>query len=748
MFTKFRFAAPLAVLAIYILPIVVFADVAPPPPPPSGVTITVPDDITIEATSSTGAFVTFTVTATDDTDGSVTATCDPSSESTFALGTTLVTCTASNSSFSTTTATFNVDVVDTTPPDITPPADQTFSTSTIPASPALTPATATDLVDASPSITSDAPASFPVGTTTVTWTATDASGNSVATTSQVGVFLGIETTVDVPASCDATDTDGVVHSYVASSSDTYIAMCALEAAIENGAVSDVQLSNAFPSIGLFVTQLNGVTADSNSQYWALYQNGSFANFGLSQLPITTGDTLVLQLHDFSDNNLGSQITLHVNSLVGTTTAPVSSNPAPSGGGGGGISHTSFNVSAALSYLSSKQNPDGSFASSMLTDWAALAFAASDPGTAKTNLKNYLLTASPSLSAVTDYERHALALMALGINPYSGTPTDYISPIVSAFDGTQIGNASLDNDDIFALFPLLRAGYTSSDDIIQKTVAFIIAAQQSNGSWDASPDVTAAAVQALSPVASLPGVSAALTNAKSYLHTQQQNNGGFGSGQGNSFSTSWALQAIAAFGEQQSAWAPIGYYPTDYLGGLQQSDGGVEPRSTDAQTRIWATEYAIPGALGKTWDSLLTSFAKPAAAGSGGNVATAVATSTSATSTVLIATSTPQTATTTPLTATSTLPTATSTTPIATTTVPITQPTTQTPVVARATSVTPAPAPSISPAAATTSDATTTSSQVAAAATASGSSNALDYVALVSLLLMLAGVSVWVRRGRG
>lgn len=75
--------------------------------------LTLPDDITAEATSPSGAVVTFTVTAT----GGGVITCTPASGSTFPLGTTTVSCTATNN-IGSTTGTFNVTVVDTTPPAI------------------------------------------------------------------------------------------------------------------------------------------------------------------------------------------------------------------------------------------------------------------------------------------------------------------------------------------------------------------------------------------------------------------------------------------------------------------------------------------------------------------------------------------------------------------------------------------------------------------------------------------------------
>lgn len=329
------------------------------------------------------------------------------------------------------------------------------------------------------------------------------------------------------------------------------------------------------------------------------------------------------------------------------TISTSSPPAPvssSGGGGSstsGVSHSQLHIPSALAYLTSSQHTDGSFDSPFLSDWVAIAFAAADPGLAKASLRHYLLTTTPSLSSVTDYERHTMALEALGINPYSESGADYIQPIVRAFDGTQIGDTSLDNDDIFALFPLLHAGYSESDPLIQKTVSFILSRQGVGGSWDGSVDVTAAAIQSLVLVDSLPGVTSAMTKATNYLHTKQNSDGGFGlPGQGNSFSTSWVLQAIAALGESPSSWAPSSLTPQDYLAKTQQTDGGVELQSETSQTRTWATAYAIPAALGKTWDSLLQTFPRPHTPDSNvDSVSTATSTPPIATSTPLLATST-------------------------------------------------------------------------------------------------------------
>ncbi|HEY4526530.1 MAG TPA: DUF4430 domain-containing protein [Candidatus Paceibacterota bacterium] len=524
------------------------------------------EDRPVEAADSSGATVAFDVMAQDASSTPFAVTCDPASDSLFPIGTTTVSCEAVDDTSATSSTSFDVGVFE-------------MASSTLPI------ATSTSIV--------------------------------------------IEGHIDVPAACTVVDTDGASHDYLAASSTAYIGICALAAAKDDALISDFQATNF--SFGLFITSVGGIDADPSSQYWALFLNSDFPSVGLTDLPIAAGDTIELQLHDFSDTDLGDRLTLHIDSLIATSSAttspPAITLPPPSDGGGGhgGSDNDMFNLSDALAYLSSHQNANGSFDSDMITDWVAIGLASVKSSTALSKIKAYMQTASPKISSVTDAERHAMALQALGINPYTGTSVDYIAPIVAAFDGTQIGAASLVNDDIFAVLPLMHAGYSTSDSIIQKTTAFIIAQQKTNGSWG-DADMTAAAIQALQKVTSLPNVDTALAKAADYLHTQQQSNGGFIGASGvNSFSTSWALQAIAALGQSPSSWTPASKTPEDYLAGLQESDGGIDTVSTPEAMRIWATAYAIPAAQNKTWDSLLSSFSKP----SGSNIVakTSAATST-------------------------------------------------------------------------------------------------------------------------
>jgi len=69
------------------------------------------NNLTITASSSSGAIATFNPTATDDVDGTVPVICAPASGSIFPLGTTTVTCTASDNAGNIATGKFTVTVI-------------------------------------------------------------------------------------------------------------------------------------------------------------------------------------------------------------------------------------------------------------------------------------------------------------------------------------------------------------------------------------------------------------------------------------------------------------------------------------------------------------------------------------------------------------------------------------------------------------------------------------------------------------
>ncbi|MBK9008976.1 MAG: HYR domain-containing protein [Anaerolineae bacterium] len=148
-------------------------------------TLPLPADMTVEATSAAGAVVNFSATANDIVDGALAVTCAPPSGSAFAIATTSVACSASDSSGNAVNGSFNVTVQDTTPPVISPMANIVVDTSSKQLAPIFysTPTT-TDAVDG-PGVATCVPPSgslFPHGTTIVTCTAIDSHGNTSSIT--------------------------------------------------------------------------------------------------------------------------------------------------------------------------------------------------------------------------------------------------------------------------------------------------------------------------------------------------------------------------------------------------------------------------------------------------------------------------------------------------------------------------------------------------------------------------------------
>jgi hypothetical protein len=152
--------------------------------------LTVPADMTVEATGADGRRVFFGVSATDREEPVPPdfIKCSPTSGSMFPLGPTPVTCTATDDVGNTGSDSFTVTVRDTTPPILNVPADITVPTATDPAIAAfLAGATASDLIDPSPKITHNAPSTFPAGQTTVIFTAIDKFDNASSKAARVTV---------------------------------------------------------------------------------------------------------------------------------------------------------------------------------------------------------------------------------------------------------------------------------------------------------------------------------------------------------------------------------------------------------------------------------------------------------------------------------------------------------------------------------------------------------------------------------
>jgi Domain of unknown function DUF11/HYR domain len=176
-------------------------------------TITAPADLTVNTgpgATSCGTVVSDaalgTAIANDNCAGvTVTRTGVPAGNS-FPVGTTTVTYTATDRSGNTATDTQVVTVIDTTPPTITAPADVTVNTGptatscdTVVSNAALGTPTTDDNCPGETVSRSPSGNTFPVGTTDVIWTVTDAAGNTATATQQVTVIDNTPPVVTPPA---------------------------------------------------------------------------------------------------------------------------------------------------------------------------------------------------------------------------------------------------------------------------------------------------------------------------------------------------------------------------------------------------------------------------------------------------------------------------------------------------------------------------------------------------------------------
>src|SRR5256714_266632 len=189
--------------------------------------VTVPDDFSVDTESSGGRTVSFSASANDNVDGPLTPTCSPASGSTFPVGTTKVTCTATDSHGNTGSADFNVTVnlVDHTAPVITVPASFSVNTPNPAGATVTYAASANDNLDGpiTPTCTPASGTTFPLGPTSVTCSATDSHGNTAQKSFTVTVNL-VDTTppvITVPSSFsrNTPDPTGTTVTYSASAHD-------------------------------------------------------------------------------------------------------------------------------------------------------------------------------------------------------------------------------------------------------------------------------------------------------------------------------------------------------------------------------------------------------------------------------------------------------------------------------------------------------------------------------------------------
>jgi prenyltransferase beta subunit len=292
------------------------------------------------------------------------------------------------------------------------------------------------------------------------------------------------------------------------------------------------------------------------------------------------------------------------------------------------------------FLQNVQNMDGGFSangnpgeesSADFTSWVTLALAAAGINPQNqaqkggTSAYSYLAANASSLSLTTDFARTLLVVDASGTAPQDFGGVNLLTAILARQlpDGSffhEEGHQTPGiNDTIFAILALSPIHEPVVQKAIQKAVGWLEGQQDCDGSWPGTArtpvtkcpsggeesqgeiDMTAAAIEALNAA----GVahSEAQTKALRCLREAQKPGGGFPEftteSEPNTASTSWAVQAIWAAGENPETWTTTrSKEPLGFLESLQHEDGSIQWKTSSDAYPVWMTAYAAPAYAGQ------------------------------------------------------------------------------------------------------------------------------------------------------
>lgn len=227
------------------------------------------------------------------------------------------------------------------------------------------------------------------------------------------------------------------------------------------------------------------------------------------------------------------------------------------------------------------------------EWGALAMIA-----AGESASGFLVSSSPDGPAI-DLTRRILGLVAVGRDA-----SELVEKLESLVINGHLGTNTLINDDIFGVLALCAAGRTFHGQPLSSLTRYVVANQRADGGWGVTTtsgsdvDDTAAAIQSLDCVGEQPN---SVSRGISYLRSQQQSDGGFPfrkPAASNSASTSWGLHALDAVGASLNDWKVNGLSPRDALLTFQNSDGGFRWQTTDSQSTVLLTSYAVIALAGR------------------------------------------------------------------------------------------------------------------------------------------------------
>lgn len=203
-----------------------------------------------------------------------------------------------------------------------------------------------------------------------------------------------------------------------------------------------------------------------------------------------------------------------------------------------------------------------------------------------------------------------AVVALDGTPRSFAGRDLVADLNARFDGQRYGEYNWDQ--AWAILALRAAG----EPIPPAAVQSLSDDAANGGGWAVAPgltrdvDSTGLVLQALA-AAGEPPTSTVISAAVTYLHSQQNSDGGFPATRGggatpnpsNAPSTGLAITGLIANGENplSPAWRQSGGSPIDALLRFQSAAGGLAGTSGDND--LQATAQSIPALMGKPYPLL-------------------------------------------------------------------------------------------------------------------------------------------------
>jgi hypothetical protein len=305
---------------------------------------------------------------------------------------------------------------------------------------------------------------------------------------------------------------------------------------------------------------------------------------------------------------------------------------PAAGAYGGTSAatsttTTLAVNRALAYLKGQQQADGSNTEfdGPLNATSGVALAAAAAGidaNAWTKagvsgidfLRSQGDTLSDPLSADANSAKIAMVVMVLAAtdnDPYSFAGTDWPA-LLKSTQNDRTGAYSTS----FIRHPwIMMALHAAGETVPQNAVDFLVANREDDGGFGVNgrgsgsdTNTTAICLEALA-AAGMPADSTVVSEAVAYLHTQQNDDGGFpwarpsawGS-DSDASSTAWVIQGLIAAGEDPAgaAWIKNSHAPPEYLIGMQNASGAFAYQTSWPDDNLMSTYQAVPALLGKSF----------------------------------------------------------------------------------------------------------------------------------------------------